>query len=78
MNYPAEQPADLLSAEDLMPFRLPGHEQAIELVFVNGYFPFRFPTIRSSKQLVVLPLETAAANEYKDIVQNILVIAAII
>ncbi len=66
----AEQPADLLSAEDLAPIRLPGHEQAIELVFVNGVFSFSLSNMRSSRQLVILPLETAATNEYKDIVHS--------
>jgi len=47
--------------------RLPGHEQANELVFVNGIFSFELSAIRS-KALVVLSLEEAAANEYKSIV----------
>lgn len=71
-NYgmPAEQPGNLVSADDLKQFRLPGHEEANELIFVNGVFSFSLSTIRSSKQLVVLPLEAAAANEYKDIVHK--------
>ena len=55
-ELPADQTAELLSAADLTPVRLPGHEQANELVFVNGVFSFSLSTIRSSKQLVVLPL----------------------
>lgn len=47
--------------------RLPGHEEANELVFVNGIFSFELSKI-FSKDLTVLPLEEAAANEYKDIV----------
>jgi Fe-S cluster assembly protein SufD len=55
-----------LSEED-MPVRLPGHEEANELFFINGVFSFSLSTIRS-EELVVLPLEEAAGNEYKDIV----------
>ena len=65
-----EQTGDLLSAEDLAQVRLPGHEQAIELVFVNGVFSFSLSNTRSSGQLEIMPLETAAANEYKDIVHK--------
>ena len=47
--------------------RLPGHEQANELVFINGVFSFALSAVRSAS-LVVLPLEAAAANEYAAIV----------
>lgn len=66
----ADQPANLVSADDINPFRLPGHEEANVLVFVNGVFSFTLSTIRSVKQLIVLPLEAAASNEYKDIVHK--------
>ena len=58
------------TARDLNGVRLPGHEQANELVFVNGLFSFSLSVIRSS-QLVVLPLEEAASNEYKTIVSRL-------
>ena len=59
--------AGSFSAAELDAVRLPGHEQANELVFVNGIFSFRLSVIRSSS-LVVLPLEEAAANEYAAVV----------
>ncbi|MEO5685612.1 MAG: Fe-S cluster assembly protein SufD [Chitinophagaceae bacterium] len=59
--------ADSFSAAKLDAVRLPGHESANELVFINGIFSFPLSTIRSSA-LVVLPLEEAAANEYAGIV----------
>lgn len=55
------------SVADVDAVRLPGHEQANELVFVNGIFSLPLSTLRS-EELVVLPLEEAAVNEYKDIV----------
>ena len=48
-----------ISEKDLNALRLPGYEQANELVFVNGIFSAALSTIRSS-ELVVLPLEEAA------------------
>ena len=58
-----------LSRKDLDAVRLPGHEQANELMFVNGMYSPLLSTIRSAA-LVVLPLEEAAENEYRDIVSN--------
>lgn len=46
--------------------RLPGHEQASELFFVNGVFSAALSTIRS-EYLKVMSLEAAAGNEYKEI-----------
>jgi Fe-S cluster assembly protein SufD len=51
--------------------RLPGFENANELVFANGKFVPELSTIRSSKeQLVILPLEEAANGIYKDAVKE--------
>lgn len=51
--------------------RLPGHQQANELVFVNGRFSPMLSTIRSPKsQLTVLPLEEAAQGIYKELVRK--------
>ena len=55
------------AVEKLNGIRLPGHEQANELVFVNGVFSFALSSIRSAS-LVVLPLEQAAAGEYAAVV----------
>lgn len=68
-QLPVDNMTTAFSATDLDPFRLPGHENASELVFVNGVFSFPLSTIRSSG-LVILPLAEAARNEYKDIVAN--------
>ena len=51
-----------LSARDLEPFRLPGHEEANELVFVNGQYASALSKIHSPA-IVVLPLEEAAKGE---------------
>jgi Fe-S cluster assembly protein SufD len=56
-----------LPAAKLDAVRLPGHKQANELVFVNGFFSFELSTVLSSC-LVVLPLEKAATNEYAAVV----------
>jgi Fe-S cluster assembly protein SufD len=58
-----------ISAKDLDIARLPGYEAANELVFVNGVFSSQLSVIRSSA-LTVLPLEKAAENEYKEIVDQ--------
>ncbi len=56
-----------LNAADLEPFRLPGHEQANELLFVNGRYN---PTLShiQSKELMVMSMEEAAGNEFREIV----------
>lgn len=56
-----------ISVADVNPIRLPGHEEANELVFVNGlYSPF-LSTVRSSA-LTVLTLEEATKGEHRDLV----------
>src|SRR5678816_2337344 len=47
------QHANLVSRDDLTTVRLPGHETANELVFVNGVFSSGLSTIRSAKQLII-------------------------
>lgn len=56
-----------LSKEDIDKFRLPGHETANELVFINGIFMEPFSNLRSSS-LVVMPLQAAVKSEYSEIV----------
>jgi Fe-S cluster assembly protein SufD len=58
-----------LSSKDLDAIRLPAHEQANELVFVNGLFSFALSVIRS-EGLVVMSLEEAAKNEFSEIVSK--------
>jgi Fe-S cluster assembly protein SufD len=71
-NYdiPFGRPANFISDDDLASVRLPGHEAANELVFVNGVFSSTLSKIISVKQLIVLPLEAATANEYREIVHK--------
>jgi Fe-S cluster assembly protein SufD len=59
--------ATSVTASDIDPLRLPGHQDANELFFVNGVFSFPFSKI-ISEELIVLPLEEAAGNEYKEMV----------
>jgi len=56
-----------VSSKELEEIRLPGHEQATELVFVNGTFSFPLSSIRSS-QILVMSLEEAAKSEHKELV----------
>jgi Fe-S cluster assembly protein SufD len=57
------------SSKDVDAYRLPGHEDANELVFVNGQFAESLSTIRS-KDLTVIHLAEAAKNEYSEIVST--------
>lgn len=59
----------VFSVNDLDAVRLPGHDQANELVFVNGFYSSTLSTIRSG-ELVILPLDEAAKNEYGNIVSK--------
>ena len=60
-----------ISKSQVDEIRLPGFENANELVFANGKFVPELSTIRSSKeQLVILPLEEAANGIYKDAVKE--------
>ncbi|MDP4130427.1 MAG: Fe-S cluster assembly protein SufD [Bacteroidota bacterium] len=63
---PDPQPASVTAA-DVNRLRLPGYEEANELVFVNGFFSFALSVIRSS-DLTVLALEEAAKNDFRELV----------
>jgi len=71
--FPKTAPVSL-SANKLNAVRLPGHEHANELIFVNGVFSFELSVVRSSS-LVVLPLEEAAIMNTLKLLLPILVIA---
>ena len=58
-----------ITGADIDAVRMPGHETANELFFINGIFSLSLSSIRSA-QLVLLPLEEAASNEYRDIVHK--------
>jgi Fe-S cluster assembly protein SufD len=68
-EFPVKE-TTVISSEDLKEIRLPGHEQANELIFINGIFSSSLSTIRSEKQLMVMPLEEAANNEFREIVSK--------
>lgn len=61
--------APTITTAEVDAVRLPGYEEANELVFVNGIFSFELSKF-FSKELSVLPLEEAAVNEYKDLVST--------
>ncbi|MEO6684278.1 MAG: Fe-S cluster assembly protein SufD [Ginsengibacter sp.] len=65
------QAVNNIRQEDIDSMRLPGAENANELVFINGAYQPSLSTIRSSDaQLAILPLEEAATGSYKDIVKE--------
>ncbi len=67
--FTSENLFSAFTADELSDVRLPGFEEANELVFVNGIYNASLSTIRSAS-LVLLSLEEAARNEYKDIVDQ--------
>ena len=66
--YQLTVPAAVTPA-DIDPVRLPGHETANEIVFINGRFSEKLSVIRS-QELIIQPLEVAAANENKSLVDE--------
>lgn len=60
---------DKISKKDIEAFRLPGFEEANEIVFINGKFNASLSTIRSV-EIDVLPLEEAHAKGFGDIVDT--------
>lgn len=60
-----------MSSADVEEVRLPGAENANELVFVNGVFNPELSTIRSSEnQIKIMTLEEAAGGQYESIVRE--------
>ena len=58
-----------ISKQQVDEIRLPGNENANELVFINGKYAAALSTIRTAKeQLIILPLEEASNGIYKDLV----------
>lgn len=55
--------------KDFEALRLSGHENANEIVFVNGLYSSSLSIVRS-EELVVLPLQLAAESEYAGIVSK--------
>lgn len=58
-----------VSTEDFNAHRMPGYESANELVFINGFYSESLSKI-ISEGLVAIPIEEAAKNEYKNIVEK--------
>src|SRR5688572_11892526 len=56
-----------LSSADLDSLRLPGYENANEIVFINGIYSANLSTIRS-KSLVVLPFSEAIDQGFEKII----------
>ena len=63
--YPETVPS--FSKNNLDAVRLPGHEQANELIFVNGLYSKELSVLRSAG-LTVISLEEATRNEYRELV----------
>lgn len=66
-NFSVDPASVKVTAKDVAAFRLPGHQEANELFFINGLFSSELSHIRSAN-LVISSLEEASANQYKDIV----------
>jgi Fe-S cluster assembly protein SufD len=64
-HLPADPLTGSITMEDLKGIRLPGHELANELVFVNGFYSFHLSTIRS-EGIQVIAMEEAATNDYRE------------
>ena len=63
----ANEEAVSFTTSDLDAVRLPGHEAANELVFVNGIYVASLSTIRS-KAILIQSLEEATKGEHKELV----------
>lgn len=66
-QYASPSATAFISPEELDAIRLLEHKKSNELFFINGIFSKELSTILS-EELVVQPLETAANNEFSDLV----------
>jgi Fe-S cluster assembly protein SufD len=72
-HFAGDQGKAVLTGSDIDSIRMPGHQEANELVFVNGRFMPALSIIRSpNDQLTVLPLEEAAKGIYNELVKEYL------
>lgn len=69
LNLPVNSAEQGISRADIESKRLPGQEQANELVFINGLYSKEHSVIRS-RGIEVMPLEEAASNGYAAIVSE--------
>src|SRR6476661_3621761 len=58
-----------VTMKDIEAVRMPGHEEANELVFINGRYNAALSTVRSA-ELIVQSLQEASSNEYAAIVSK--------
>ncbi|MBL7699311.1 MAG: Fe-S cluster assembly protein SufD [Chitinophagaceae bacterium] len=63
------KPTSTITPQELDQMRLPGHENANEIVFVNGIFSTSLSNVRS-KELTVKSLKEASAGEFSEIVSK--------
>jgi Fe-S cluster assembly protein SufD len=63
------KPASTVTAIELSEFYLPGHDEANQIIFINGTYSTELSKILS-KELTVQSLEQAAGNEFSDIVSK--------
>ncbi|ULQ52967.1 Fe-S cluster assembly protein SufD [Flavihumibacter fluvii] len=68
-QFPQHKATTPLSIAELAAIRLPGHENASELFFINGLFSAPHSAIRSAS-LEILPLEEAGQHAYSSIVSK--------
>jgi Fe-S cluster assembly protein SufD len=68
-QLPVNPLTESITAADLDKFRLPGHAEANELVFINGFYSFSLSRIQS-EGLDVIALEEAANNGYSKLVSQ--------
>ncbi|HEX7458863.1 MAG TPA: Fe-S cluster assembly protein SufD, partial [Ginsengibacter sp.] len=60
-----------INTSDIDSIRLPGYANANELVFVNGRYIPELSVIRSAeKECIIIPLENAVKNEYRNLVNE--------
>ncbi len=70
-EFAIDQAVPSLSDQEIKALRLPGHEVANEIVFVNGcYSPSLSRISTGDHQLRIVPLEEAARNEYREFVSK--------
>ncbi|HXB28881.1 MAG TPA: Fe-S cluster assembly protein SufD [Puia sp.] len=63
-QLPADPLTISITPDDLKAIRLPGHEMANEMVFVNGFYSFSLSQIRTNG-IQVVPMEEASKNEFQ-------------
>ena len=68
-QFPGIRTEVSLTKADLEKYWLPGHQEANEIVFVNGHYVAHLSSIRSA-QLILMPLDKAVEGAYKEIIEK--------